>query len=69
MSVVRYPLRADAPVENLTKNETSMIWGYVASPDGNAILIPPEKNKGVTLWRVDLQQATAAYREAKNREK
>ena len=62
MSVWRYPLRADAPADNLTKNETSMIWGYVPSPDGSAILIPPERSKGMTLWRIDLQQATAAYR-------
>ena len=62
MSVWRYPLRADTPAENLTKNETSMIWGYIPSPDGNAVLIPPERSNGMTLWRVDLKQATAAYR-------
>ena len=67
MSVWRYPMRSGEPAENVTKNETSMIWGYVLSPDGSAVLIPPERNRGTTLWRVDLQKATAAYREAKAR--
>jgi Tol biopolymer transport system component len=62
MSVWRYSVRGDAPPENLTKNQASMIWGYVPSPDGKSILIPPEKNKGVTLWRVDLQLAIDTYR-------
>jgi len=69
MSVWRYPVVGDGPAENLTKNQTSMIWGYVPSPDGKSILIPPERNKGVTLWRVDLQQAIDAYRNTKAREK
>jgi len=68
MSVWRYPVHTDAPAENLTKNETSMIWGYIPSPDGNAVLIPPEQSKGMTLWRVDLQQAIAARRAAKGRD-
>ena len=43
--------------------------GYVLSPDGSAVLIPPERIGGTTLWRIDLQKATAAYREAKARGK
>ena len=67
MSVWRYSVRGDTPAENLTKNQTSMIWAYLPSPDGKSILIPPEQNKGITLWRVDLQQAIDAYRNAKGR--
>jgi len=67
MSVWRYSVRGDAPAENLTKNQASMIWGYVPSPDNRSILIPPEQNKGITLWRVDLQQAIDAYRNAKGK--
>jgi len=68
MSVWRYPVQTDGPAENITKNETSMIWGYVLSPDGSSVLVPPERSKGVTLWRIDLQQAIAAYRPAKGRD-
>ena len=67
MSVWRYPLRADAVPENVTKNESGMIWQFVPSPDGSAVLIPPERNRGATLWRVDLQQAVQGYRTAKGR--
>lgn len=69
MSVWRYPMRSGEPAVNVTKNETSMIWGYVLSPDGKGVLIPTERNQGTTLWRVDLQKASAAYREAKARKK
>jgi Tol biopolymer transport system component len=67
MSVMRYSVRGDGPPENLTKNQPHMIWGYVPSPDGKSILIPPEQNKGMTLWRVDLQRAIDAYRAEKGR--
>jgi Tol biopolymer transport system component len=64
-SVWRYPVRADEPARNVTQNETSMIWGYQLSPDGSVVALPAEQNRGSSLWRVDLTQAAAAYREAK----
>jgi Tol biopolymer transport system component len=64
-SVWRYPVRADEPARNITQNETSMIWGYQLSPDGSVLALPAEQNRGSSLWRVDLTQAAAAYREAK----
>ena len=64
-SVWRYPVRADEPARNVTQNETSMIWGYQLSPDGSVLALPAEQNKGSSLWRVDLVQAAAAYRDAK----
>jgi hypothetical protein len=42
-----------------------MIWGYQLSPDGSVLALPAEQNRGSSLWRVDLTQAAAAYREAK----
>jgi len=64
-SVWRYPVRADEPARNVTQHETSMIWGYQLSPDGSVLALPAEQNRGSSLWRVDLTQAAAAYREAK----
>jgi Tol biopolymer transport system component len=64
-SVWRYPVRADEPARNVTQNETSMIWGYQLSPDGSVVAVPAEQNQGSSLWRVDLTQAAAAYRDAK----
>jgi Tol biopolymer transport system component len=60
-SVWRYPVRGDEPPRNLTKNETSLMWGYQLSPDGRAILVPAEHGRGSTLWRIDLKQAMSAY--------
>lgn len=65
MSVWRFPLRADEQPRQITKNETGNFWSYQLSPDERAVLIPAERLKGSTLYRVDLQQAAAAYREAK----
>jgi len=64
-SVWRYPVHADEPARNVTQNETSMIWGYQLSPDGSVVALPAEQNRGSSLWRVDLTQAAASYREAK----
>ena len=64
-AVWRYPVRADEPARNITQNETGMIWGYQLSPDGSTVALPEEQNRGSSVWRVDLAQAAAAYREAK----
>lgn len=64
-AVWRYPVRADEPARNVTQNETGMIWGYQLSPDGSAVALPEEQNRGSSIWRIDLAQAAAAYREAK----
>jgi len=64
-SIWRYPVRADEPPQNVTKNETSKMWGYELSPDGRAILVPAEHGRGSTLWRVDLKEAMRAYAESK----
>jgi len=64
-SIWRYPVRADEPPQNVTKNETSKMWGYQLSPDGHAILVPAEHGRGSTLWRVDLKEAMRAYAESK----
>ena len=64
-SIWRYPVRADEPPQNVTKNETSKMWGYELSPDGRAVLVPAEHGRGSTLWRVDFKEAMRAYAEAK----
>ncbi len=64
-AVWRYPVRADEPARNITQNETGMIWGYQLSPDGSALALPEEQNRGSSIYRIDLAQAAVAYREAK----
>lgn len=63
MSVWRYPVAADEAPINVTRNEKALIWGYVAAPDGKSVLIPAEETRGVTVWRVNFDEAIAAYRE------
>ena len=65
MSVWRYPLNPNEPARNLTQNETGLFWGYQMSSDGSTIALPEEQSRGSSLWRVDLTQAAAAYRDAK----
>lgn len=67
MDVWRYPLRADEPPQNVTQGEPGMFWGFELSPDGRSVAIPEERNRGSTLWRVDLEQAAVVYRDSRGK--
>ncbi len=56
-------IRGEGPPVNLTQEEPGTIWSYALSPDGRYIAVSPEVSMGGSIWRVDLEEVLAGYRQ------
>lgn len=64
--VLKFSLDAAQSV-NLTAGEKMTFWDQYPSPDGKWTVLPVEKARGGSIWRVDLEAAAKAWQERKRK--
>ena len=63
--VLRVPVDPGQQPTSLTPNERGTFWDQSLSPDGRYTAIPVERSGTSTLWSIDIDAATKAWREKK----
>jgi Tol biopolymer transport system component len=60
--VLRVPMEEGQQPTSLSPNERNKFWDQYPSPDGRYVAIPVEQFGSSTLWSIDVEEATKAWR-------